>query len=111
MSLSVKAHNTADLGKPPEYTPVEHAEVIIKSQELRSAKPDRLYKVGTPTRDTAVSALDETIPLPPEKSEGEVNTPLGNLGETARKLLAYDLGQEKETGTSVTYRDTVPAET
>jgi len=64
MSLNVKAHNTADLGKPPEYTPVEQAEVIIKNQELRSAKPDRLYKVGTPTRDKVVSALDETIPLP-----------------------------------------------
>jgi len=109
MSLNVKAHNTADLGKPPEYTPVEQAEVIIKSQELRSAKPDRLYKVGTPTRDKAVTALDDTIPLP--ASEGDVNTPLSNQDETARKLLAYDLGQEKETGRSVTYRDTVPAET
>ena len=79
MSLNVTAYNMADLGKPPEHTPVDQAEVIIKSQELESAKPDRLYKVGTPTRDIAVSALDEIIPLPPEKSEGELNKPLGKL--------------------------------
>jgi len=61
MSHVVRAHNVLDTDKPPAYSAIDHAEVIIKDRELHSDKPEVIYEVGSPR--PRVSATDDTLPV------------------------------------------------